>query len=60
MDDQVVRAYHKYMTDVAEILGANRELAAKELEKSLEFEIELAKVRANICFKNFPDITDFM
>lgn len=37
-------AYYMYMTDVAEILGADKDSAAKELKESLEFEIKLASV----------------
>lgn len=44
IDNGIVRAYHDYMVDVAETLGANREQAASELEESLEFEIKLAEV----------------
>lgn len=42
--DKLVRAYYNYMVDVAQIFGAKRQRALKELKRSLEFEITLAKV----------------
>ncbi|XP_008202440.2 neprilysin-2-like [Nasonia vitripennis] len=44
LKEKVVQAYYKYMVDFAEIFGANREQAKKELAESLDFEIELAKI----------------
>ncbi|XP_058798010.1 neprilysin-2-like [Phymastichus coffea] len=44
LEDKVVQAYFKYMIDLAEIFGANRDVAKKELADSLNFEIELAKI----------------
>lgn len=44
LEDKVVQAYSKYMIDLAEIFGANRDAAKEELAQSLNFEIELAKV----------------
>lgn len=48
MNDTVIKANYEYIVDLAEILGANRELAAKEFKESLEFEMQLAKVCSNI------------
>ena len=39
-----LEAYHLYMTDVAELLGANRTEAYEELEKVVHFEQVLANV----------------
>ena len=41
-----VQHYFKYMVDTAAMLGADRKVAEKELELSLEFEIELALITA--------------
>lgn len=44
--EKMVRAYFKYMIDLAEIFGATSRLQAqKELSESIFFEIQLAKVR---------------
>jgi len=40
-----LEAYHAYMTDVAELLGANRTTAADELWNVVQFEKTLANVR---------------
>lgn len=44
MNNDIVKAYFRYMTDIADILGADKDLAAKELKESLEFEMKLANV----------------
>ncbi|XP_011312064.1 membrane metallo-endopeptidase-like 1 isoform X2 [Fopius arisanus] len=44
LDDKIVKAYYNYMVDIAVILGAKRELAAKQLLSSLKFEIQLANI----------------
>ncbi|XP_050420480.1 neprilysin-1-like isoform X2 [Adelges cooleyi] len=41
---EALQAYHKYMTEVAVLLGANKSTAPLELLKIIEFEIELANV----------------
>lgn len=38
-------AYHRYMTQIAIIMGANPETASSELEDVVNFEIKLANVR---------------
>lgn len=43
-DDATIKAYYKYMVDVAVIFGANRNRAERELKESLGFEIKLANV----------------
>lgn len=43
--EEIVRAYFKFMVDVAEIFGADRKKAQEELSDSIFFEIQLAKVR---------------
>ncbi|KAK0169456.1 hypothetical protein PV327_011558, partial [Microctonus hyperodae] len=43
MNDKIVKAYYKYMIDIAVILGAPKEVANKEMTESLEFEKALAK-----------------
>ncbi|GAB0091434.1 Neprilysin-1 [Sergentomyia squamirostris] len=37
-----LRAYHRYMTQVAVLLGANPETASKELQEVVKFEMKLA------------------
>lgn len=48
--ERIVRAYFRYMIDVAEIYGATRVQAQKELAESIFFEIQLAKVRFLMVF----------
>lgn len=43
-EEDHVKSYFEYMVEVAELLGATRYIAEKELKESLEFEIELATV----------------
>lgn len=43
-------AYHKYMTNIAILLGANKTTASDELQQVVEFERRLANVR-NILLK---------
>lgn len=38
-------AYHKYMTQIAIIIGAQPDLAEEEMQEVLDFEILLANVR---------------
>lgn len=45
---KIVSVYFKYMVDLAVTLGANRDQAKKELNQTLVFEIELAKVLLNV------------
>lgn len=39
-----LKAYHRYMTQSAVLLGANADVAAKELEQVVKFEMKLANV----------------
>lgn len=39
-------AYHKYMTEIAILLGANAETAGAELQEVIKFEMKLANVRS--------------
>ncbi|KAK7071727.1 NEDD8 protease nep2 [Halocaridina rubra] len=41
-NDSDVQAYYQYQISMAELLGANRSRAERELKESLEFEIEIA------------------
>lgn len=41
---EALQAYHKYMTEVAVLLGADKSTAPYELLKIIEFEIEMANV----------------
>jgi len=41
---EALQAYHKYMSEVAVLLGANKSTAPFELLKIIEFEIEIANV----------------
>lgn len=45
-------AYHRYMTQIAVLLGADPEIATSDLQEVVNFEIRLA----NVSFKNFPTI----
>jgi Predicted metalloendopeptidase len=52
-----MKAYHRYMTEVAKLLGANVSRAADELQEVIRFEKELASVSsAWIC----PKVFDFL
>uniref|UniRef100_A0A1A9WAX5 Peptidase M13 N-terminal domain-containing protein n=1 Tax=Glossina brevipalpis TaxID=37001 RepID=A0A1A9WAX5_9MUSC len=42
--EKVRQAYHNYMIETAVLLGANREIAAQELDQVLQFEIQLANL----------------
>jgi len=44
LEDKVVKAYFKYMIDIAVYLGADKETAENELKESLELELKLAKI----------------
>lgn len=44
LNDPKVQEYFKLMVEIAELFGASRSHTEQELEASLEFEIELAKV----------------
>lgn len=50
MEDTNVKAYHELMVDAAVVFGANRSAAELELLESLQFEMELAKVKIKIVF----------
>jgi predicted metalloendopeptidase len=41
-----IRAYHNYMVEVAQLLGATREVAFEEMHKVLQLERRLANVSA--------------
>lgn len=41
-------AYYKYLVDIAVILGATRDRAAKEIRESIEFEMKLANVSVHV------------
>lgn len=43
-DDKIVKAYYRYMVDVAVIYGADRNAAESELMDALNFEMALANV----------------
>lgn len=57
-DNEVVKAYYKYMVDVAVILGADRNRAERELKDSLTFEIQLANV--SLIINNFFKMISIM
>lgn len=44
LDDEDVKAYYNYMTDVAQMLGADRTEAEIQMLETLEFEMRLAKI----------------
>ncbi|VVC33209.1 Hypothetical protein CINCED_3A017909 [Cinara cedri] len=41
---EALQAYHKYMTEIAILLGANKSTAPMELLKIIEFEIKMANI----------------
>lgn len=43
-NNEQMKEYFNYMVDMAVIFGANRTKAEQELNKTLDFQIELAKV----------------
>lgn len=45
IDNPIVDAYHSYQVDMAELYGADRDRAEKEMREVLEFEFALANVR---------------
>lgn len=49
------QAYHKYMTNIAVLLGANKTTASLELEKVIEFERKLANVRLQLLHNKTSD-----
>lgn len=53
-------AYFNYMMGIAEILGADEDVAAEDLKKSLEFEIKLANVSLITLFINLAFTPDFL
>ena len=44
ISNKVVKAYFRFMVDVAVILGADENQAKEELAQVLDFEIKMAKV----------------
>jgi neprilysin len=42
-----LKAYHRYMTQTAVLLGADSKTASKELEEVIKFETRLANVSSN-------------
>lgn len=52
-----LQAYHKYMTNVAILLGANATSAGAELQKVLEFEQQLANVGISHNITYFTKLT---
>ncbi|XP_057327281.1 neprilysin-2-like [Microplitis mediator] len=46
-NNSIINAYHKYMVDVAKVLGANETLAKIELMESLELELKLINISSN-------------
>ena len=45
-----LKAYHRYMTQTAILLGANKETASRELEDVVKFEMKLANVSSSFSF----------
>ena len=43
-DDAFVQAYYKYMVQTAVFLGADEQIAKKEMKEALEFELKLAEM----------------
>ena len=42
--DQYLKALENFMIDIAEMLGANRDVAVREMKECLDFEVKLHKV----------------
>lgn len=56
-----LHAYHRYMTNVAVLMGANRQTAVEEFNRVINLEKQLANVRLNEIFNlietnNFQEI----
>lgn len=56
-----LHAYHRYMTNVAVLMGANRQTAIEEFNRVINLEKQLANVRVNEIFNlietnNFQEI----
>lgn len=51
-----LEAYHKYMTNVAVLLGANKSTAKEELKLVVEFERQLANVSFLINLSYFHNL----
>ncbi|XP_011689066.1 PREDICTED: membrane metallo-endopeptidase-like 1 isoform X4 [Wasmannia auropunctata] len=49
-NEKIVEAYYEYVVDIAVMLGANPDRARKELEESVQFELNLAS-----CSPPFPE-----
>lgn len=45
-----LKAYHRYMTQTAILLGANKDTASRELEDVVKFEMKLANVSSILLF----------
>lgn len=45
-----LHAYHRYMTNVAVLMGANRQTAVEEFNRVINLEKQLANVRLNEIF----------
>lgn len=45
-----LKAYHRYMTNVAVLLGANPQTAAEEFNRVINLEKQLANVRLSLTF----------
>lgn len=55
-----MEAYHKYMTNVAVLLGANKTTASDELKLVVDFEKKLANVSSTFSYKrNLLYISNF-
>ncbi|KAK5647008.1 hypothetical protein RI129_005472 [Pyrocoelia pectoralis] len=44
MEDKIVKAYYDILVDVSVMFGANRDVALKEMEAVVQFQIELANI----------------
>lgn len=61
-ESDYLAAYHKYMTEVAVLLGADRNSAANELSDVIEFEKKLANVstlKINLCGFSGTNVYNF-
>lgn len=48
----IAKKYYEYLIDIAVMFGANRTRAEIEMAESIEFELKMANVSANIFFFN--------
>lgn len=51
LEDNIMKAYHRYMVNISTHFGANRTTADSDFFKVLKFEMQLANVSLLFCQK---------